>query len=138
MNDPDNFLSRWSRRKRQAGAQVWESRQSAPPERNDRGEAATPPCGDEKSPGTPGSEPPASSVPDFDVSSLPPIEAIGADTEYFRVSAERRALGAASCRPFVAFGQRIRRFVTSWLKREFLGRSWSRRDTGIRRSRSQP
>jgi Protein of unknown function (DUF3306). len=30
---------------------------------------------------TPGSVPPASSVPDFDVSSLPPIEAIGADTD---------------------------------------------------------
>jgi hypothetical protein len=51
MNDPDNFLSRWSRRKRQAGAQS--GRQvSAPPERNDRGEAVTPPCGEEKSPGT--------------------------------------------------------------------------------------
>ncbi|MFZ0174904.1 MAG: DUF3306 domain-containing protein, partial [Pseudolabrys sp.] len=32
-------------------------------------------------PDTPGSEPPLPSVPDFDVSSLPPIEAIGADTD---------------------------------------------------------
>jgi hypothetical protein len=80
MNDPENFLSRWSRRKRQGGAQPGRQA-SAPPERNDRGEAVNPPCDDEKSPGTPGSEPPASSVPDFDVSSLPPIEAIGADTD---------------------------------------------------------
>ncbi|MGB8187901.1 MAG: DUF3306 domain-containing protein, partial [Pseudolabrys sp.] len=80
MNDPDNFLSRWSRRKREAGAQSGREA-SAPPERNDRGEAVTPPCGDDKSPDTPGSVPPASSVPDFDVSSLPPIEAIGADTD---------------------------------------------------------
>jgi hypothetical protein len=69
MNDPENFLSRWSRRKRQGGAQPGRQA-SAPPERNDRGEAVNPPCDDEKSPGTPG-----------DVSSLPPIEAIGADTD---------------------------------------------------------
>jgi len=80
MNDPDNFLSRWSRRKREAGAQA-EREASTPLERNDRGEAVTPPCGEEKSPGAQGSEPSAPSVPDFDVSSLPPIEAIGADTD---------------------------------------------------------
>ena len=80
MNDPDNFLSRWSRRKREAGVQSGREA-NASLERNDRGEAVTPPCGDDKSPGTSGSEPPASSVPDFDVSSLPPIEAIGADTD---------------------------------------------------------
>ena len=98
MNDPDNFLSRWSRRKSEAGAQSGRET-SAPLERNDRGEVVTPPCGDEKSPGTPDSEPPASSVPDFDVSSLPPIEAIGADTDISAFHAERRALGAASCGP---------------------------------------
>lgn len=80
MNDPDNFLSRWSRRKREAGAQAGREA-STPLERNDRGEAVTPPCGEEKSPGAQGSEPSAPSVPDFDVSSLPPIEAIGADTD---------------------------------------------------------
>ena len=80
MNDPDNFLSRWSRRKREAGAQAGREA-STPLERNDRGEAVAPPCGEEKSPGAQGSEPSAPSVPDFDVSSLPPIEAIGADTD---------------------------------------------------------
>jgi hypothetical protein len=80
MNDPDNFLSRWSRRKREAGAQAGREA-STPLERNDRGEAVTPPCGEEKSPGALSSEPSAPSVPDFDVSSLPPIEAIGADTD---------------------------------------------------------
>jgi hypothetical protein len=80
MNDPDNFLSRWSRRKREAGAQAGREA-STPLERNDRGEAVAPPCGEEKSPGALGSESSAPSVPDFDVSSLPPIEAIGADTD---------------------------------------------------------
>jgi hypothetical protein len=80
MNDPDNFLSRWSRRKREAGAQAGREA-STPLERNDRGEAVAPPCGEEKSPGALSSEPSAPSVPDFDVSSLPPIEAIGADTD---------------------------------------------------------
>ena len=80
MSDPDNFLRRWSRRKSEAGAQSGKET-SAPLEKNDPGEVVTPPCGEEKSPGTPGSGPPASSVPDFDVSSLPPIEGIGADTD---------------------------------------------------------
>ncbi len=80
MNDPDNFISRWSRRKREAGAQAGREA-STPLERNDRGEAVAPPCGEEKSPGALGSESSAPSVPDFDVSSLPPIEAIGADTD---------------------------------------------------------
>ncbi len=80
MSDPDNFLSRWSRRKREAGAQAGREA-STPLERNDRGEAVAPPCGEEKSPGALGSESSAPSVPDFDVSSLPPIEAIGADTD---------------------------------------------------------
>jgi uncharacterized protein DUF3306 len=73
MNDPDNFLSRWSRRKRESVAQ---------PETTGGGEAGTHPVrGRETDPDTPVSEPAAPSAPEFDVGSLPPIETIGADTD---------------------------------------------------------
>jgi uncharacterized protein DUF3306 len=73
MNDPDNFLSRWSRRKHESVAQ---------PEKTGGGEAdAHPVRGRETGPDTPGSEPAAPSVPEFNVGGLPPIESIGADTD---------------------------------------------------------
>jgi hypothetical protein len=112
MSDPDNFLSRWSRRKSEAGAQSARET-SAPLEGNERGEVVTPPCGEEKSPGTPGSEPPASSVPDFDVSSLPPIEAIGADTDIsaFMQKGVPSALRHAALRRVWSADPAIRDFV---------------------------
>jgi len=74
MNDPDNFLTRWSRRKRAADAQ---------PESDDKsGEGAV--RGGEQRPDTPVSLPsasPASPGPEFDVSSLPPVDSIGAETD---------------------------------------------------------
>jgi Protein of unknown function (DUF3306) len=74
MNDADNFLTRWSRRKREADAK---------PESDDNsGEAAV--RGGEQCPDTPVSQPPASPAspePEFDVSSLPPVDSIGAETE---------------------------------------------------------
>lgn len=73
MNDPDNFLSRWSRRKRESVAQ---------PEKTGGGEASAHLVrGRETDPDTPVSESAAPSVPEFDVGSLPPIESIGADTD---------------------------------------------------------
>jgi hypothetical protein len=112
MSDPDNFLSRWSRRKSEASAQSARET-SAPLEGNERGEVVTPPCGEEKSPGTPGSEPPAPSVPDFDVSSLPPIEAIGADTDIsaFMQKGVPSALRHAALRRVWSADPAIRDFV---------------------------
>lgn len=112
MSDPDNFLSRWSRRKSEAGAQSARET-SAPLEGNERGEVVTPPCGEAKSPVTPGSEPPASSVPDFDVSSLPPIEAIGADTDIsaFMQKGVPSALRHAALRRVWSADPAIRDFV---------------------------
>jgi hypothetical protein len=73
MNDPDNFLSRWSRRKREFVAQ---------PEKTGGSEASAHLVrGKEADPDSPGSESAAPSVPEFDVGSLPPIESIGADTD---------------------------------------------------------
>lgn len=68
MNDPENFLSRWSRRKRDADAH---GERDAEP-----GQAPQP---DDK-PGAREPEP-APSVEEFDIEQLPPIESIGADTD---------------------------------------------------------
>lgn len=72
MSDPDNFLSRWSRRKREAGLRP-EKGEEAPPASASEGEVNS---------GRPISSPAApSEIPEFDVSKLPPIDSISADTD---------------------------------------------------------
>ena len=70
MNDPDNFLSRWSRRKREAGEDK---------EKNETGETVAAPAPENQQgiPAAPGAAP----SPEFDVESLPPIETISAETD---------------------------------------------------------
>ncbi len=70
MNDPDNFLSRWSRRKREAGEDK---------EKNETGETVAAPAPENQQgiPAAPGAAP----TPEFDVESLPPIETISAETD---------------------------------------------------------
>ena len=70
MNDPDNFLSRWSRRKHEAG------------ERKEKNEAvdAVPAPAPESQQGE-ATAPGAAPIPEFDVESLPPIETISAETD---------------------------------------------------------
>ena len=70
MNDPDNFLSRWSRRKRQAGEDK---------EKNGTGETVAAPAPENQQgiPAAPGAAP----SPEFNVESLPPIETISAETD---------------------------------------------------------
>jgi len=70
MNDPDNFLSRWSRRKREA---------EEGKEKNETGDAiaASEPENQQGKSAAPGAPP----IPEFDVESLPPIETIGAETD---------------------------------------------------------
>jgi len=70
MNDPDHFLSRWSRRKREAGEDK---------EKNETGEAVAAPA-PETQQGKP-AEPGAAPIPEFNVESLPPIETISAETD---------------------------------------------------------
>ena len=73
MNDPDNFLRRWSRRKREVGAQ---------PDKTDGGEVTAASARDEKAnPDDRRSEGAAPPVPEFDVSKLPPLESISAGTD---------------------------------------------------------
>jgi hypothetical protein len=71
MNDPDNFLSRWSRRKSEASERK--------EKKNETGEAATAPTpqNQQGKPAGPGAPP----SPEFDVESLPPIESISAETD---------------------------------------------------------
>jgi Protein of unknown function (DUF3306) len=96
MNDPDNFLSRWSRRKQEAG------------ERNEKKEEAAgkPPAepAAENEPGRVASAPDATPIPKLDVENLPPIESITADTD------------------ITAF---MRAGVPDALKRAALRRAWS-------------
>ena len=70
MNDPDNFLSRWSRRKREAGEDK---------EKNGTGETVAAPAPENQQgiPAAPGAAP----SPEFNVESLPPIETISAETD---------------------------------------------------------
>jgi uncharacterized protein DUF3306 len=70
MNDPDNFLSRWSRRKSEAGAHS---------ERAEEAKPGTPSVDSEKMP--PGDQNSAAPAAEVDVSRLPPIESIGAETD---------------------------------------------------------
>ena len=78
MNDPDNFLSRWSRRKSEARAQPGkdganEDTSSTSPELQRPGlvSPAEPTAAATNTP----------SAPEFDVNSLPSIESIGAQTD---------------------------------------------------------
>lgn len=71
MTDPDNFLSRWSRRKREVG------------EGKETNETDEMPVGSapEAQPGRPTPVPDGAPIPKFDEESLPPIEAISAETD---------------------------------------------------------
>jgi hypothetical protein len=71
MNDPDNFLSRWSRRKREAGESKEEKEETTSAARA----GSTP----ENEPDG-GASAPAPS-PEFDTASLPPIESISTGTD---------------------------------------------------------
>jgi Protein of unknown function (DUF3306) len=73
MNDPDNFLSRWSRRKRGADADTSRT-EGADVQPGDR---APPPA----DPTRPAAKEEVGHPPAFDVTSLPPLESIGAGTD---------------------------------------------------------
>jgi hypothetical protein len=66
MSEPEKFLDRWSRRKREAGDE------SAPVEAKDIAKAPLPPDGETKE---------AAKEPPFDPASLPPIESINAESD---------------------------------------------------------
>ena len=72
MNDPENFINRWSRRKHEAA-----SEDAGPKKASSEGAVAS--RSDEETKPKPGElEAP---VPEFDISSLPPIASISAETD---------------------------------------------------------
>ena len=81
MSEPDNFLSRWSRRKRAA------AEQKAEPDQTGTVDEPAAQAAEEAGPAKPvATRPPelrapAPAEPAFDVSSLPPIDSIVADTD---------------------------------------------------------
>lgn len=106
MNDPDNFLSRWSRRKREdATANFRAEKSDAQPD-----DRATPPP-DQARQTVPKDE--AERPPAFDVASLPPIESIGAGTDIsaFMQTGVPTALRHAALRRAWATDPAIRDFV---------------------------
>jgi hypothetical protein len=106
MNDPDNFLSRWSRRKREdATANFRAEKSDAQPD-----DRATPPP-DQARQTVPKDE--AEQSPAFDVASLPPIESIGAGTDIsaFMQTGVPTALRHAALRRAWAADPAIRDYV---------------------------
>jgi hypothetical protein len=77
MNDPDNFFSRWSRRKREAG----ERQANEPREKGkNQGEAPTE-SADASAKNLPVADPAATPASKFDVESLPPVDSISEKTD---------------------------------------------------------
>jgi uncharacterized protein DUF3306 len=72
MSDPENFISRWSRRKHEAAAEDAQQKQT------DASEVHAP-ASDQQTEADSGE--PAASPPGFDISSLPSIESIDAGTD---------------------------------------------------------
>ncbi|HEY6700773.1 MAG TPA: DUF3306 domain-containing protein [Pseudolabrys sp.] len=102
MSDEENFISRWSRRKREAADEA------AQPEKADPAQID---ASEEPGPGSQTST--ASSSKEFNVSSLPPIETIGAGTDItaFMQPGVPGALRHAALRRVWAADPAIRNFV---------------------------
>jgi hypothetical protein len=103
MSDPDNFLTRWSRRKRENEAKSTEADSAG-------SEHAALESADQKS-ATSAKAVPAE--PEFDVSKLPPIESIGAETDIsaFMQKGVPSALRHAALRRVWAADPAIRNYV---------------------------
>ena len=127
MNDPDNFLTRWSRRKRgdDAGDSGAEKSDAQPAERK------APPH-DETRHAVPKDD--AGRPPAFDVASLPPIESIGAGTDIsaFMQAGVPTALRHAALRRAWIADPAIRDFIGA--HRELLERRRAGRNTGLWRA----
>jgi Protein of unknown function (DUF3306) len=107
MNDPENFMSRWSRRKREAADEKTQ------PEKTGTGQTDSPASSEEanqKSPESGAATPP---VPEVDAANLPPIESIEAGTNItaFMRSGVPSALRHAALRRAWSADPTIRGFI---------------------------
>ena len=108
MSEPENFLARWSRRKRDGADEINDAKAPAETPGDDRSLAAET---DKSAAGDgPRAEPPE---PPFDLESLPPIESITADTDIrpFLASGVPPELSRAALRRAWAADPKIRDFV---------------------------
>jgi Protein of unknown function (DUF3306) len=104
MNDPDNFFSRWSRRKQEAGEST-EKKETA-------GNSPAEPVA-KSEPGGVASAPKTAQLPKLDVESLPPIESISAETDItaFMRTGVPEALKLAALRRAWSSDPAVRDFV---------------------------
>jgi hypothetical protein len=104
MNDPDNFFSRWSRRKQESGERTLNKKAAGNP-------PAEPVAKSE--PGGVASAPETSPLPKLDVESLPPIESISAETDVtaFMRTGVPEALKRAALRRAWSSDPAVRDFV---------------------------
>jgi hypothetical protein len=79
MNDPENFLTRWSRRKREDAVEPDHARDEKDVQRAPEAPPAEPSASDAPTPPAAAGDKPAEPV--FDLSTLPPIETITAETD---------------------------------------------------------
>jgi hypothetical protein len=76
MSDQENFISRWSRRKRDT------ANENAQPDKTaDTGPDKPAEPGPDATPAVAGPTPTAASAPEFDLTKLPPLDTIGANTD---------------------------------------------------------
>ena len=80
MTDPENFLDRWSRKKREAAA-AQETPPATPPATPKAAADAAPPVGAPDQGDKPAPSAPATPKPEFDLASLPSLESITATTD---------------------------------------------------------
>src|SRR5262245_54933275 len=107
MNDPENFISRWSRRKRQTADET------AQPDDTIADHAENAPASSENAKLTSPEVGPATPSAEFDVSSLPPLESIeaGTDISAFMRKGVPAALRHAALRRAWSADPAIRDFV---------------------------
>ena len=106
MNDPENFISRWSRRKREAGDE------KSQPKSTNTAQAVRPAAGEDANVRSPEAAAATSPMPELDAASLPPIESIkaGSDISAFMRSGVPSALRHAALRRAWSVDPAIRDF----------------------------
>jgi hypothetical protein len=106
MNDPENFISRWSRRKREAGDE------KSQPKNTNTAQAVRPAAAEDANVRSPEVAAATSPMPELDAASLPPIESIkaGSDISAFMRSGVPSALRHAALRRAWSVDPAIRDF----------------------------
>ena len=127
MSEPETFVARWSRLKRQTGRTAEEQ----PPEPSARPATGRAPAAADEAEHAGKGEPPE---PAFDPASLPPVEFDHRRHRYPGLPAVRRARRADAGGPAPRMDHRSGHSRLHWHCREPVGLHGSERDTGVRAS----